>query len=535
MAAFRVRSRIEALSDPLVTGPLLQGETTVFDPAASVPALDAIPAGFDAIFQFTTPLLSDYLGRLLGRTALAYVSFDTTLLNPATKHEILTRLQAALAATSTTTSTGITITVTGGTSTGQAPTTQITELPNPLVLRVTAHSPTVDVALVARNFDAGAVWAVDVEVGIPQATSPSGFNPAGLSFPVGSLSLGVGGGQVTTGAGQPTQTGTVPAGGVTSLRFVLLTHGAADTQAHIRVSTAPQQYQAWARLDFTGTNVNINAAGDALFSDLLNGEVNAQLTNAIQQALTIIFANPDLRITPRTALGGALQPNEQLSGVQNFNVDHTTSAGNRHGRRVLSLCVDVGAGSAGGDLALVRPFVDGKNFAYYLSEPIVRSALQVRWARLPPPLEFTAKVAINMQLSRDAETVIQGGGRIRFRILDVTDIIFDVTTVDLPDAIRVSGNAETTLLEAWDDDQQKIDDLEVYGSPVVDSYALRIYPFGGVPLLTPGPAQKFFEEIVAQLLEPLDRPSAEVFEVSAVDGMISSPLSALFVRAHLSF
>src|SRR2546430_2516374 len=41
-----------AIANPLVAGPLRQPEPAVFDAAVSVPEISAIPAGFDAIFQF---------------------------------------------------------------------------------------------------------------------------------------------------------------------------------------------------------------------------------------------------------------------------------------------------------------------------------------------------------------------------------------------------------------------------------------------------------------------------------------------------
>ncbi len=539
MTAFRVYSESSPIpGHPLVDGLLAQaGSVPAFELALPVPGMSEIPAGFDAIFQFTTSVLDHYLNHIVGPTAWTVTSYDTTNLSNVAKQEILKRINARQPTSPTPTATpgGVTIVIGGG-STGGSSTISpdITELPNPLQLRITALRPSIDLPLAAGPFDAQVEWALDVEVGVPES-QPSG---GALGFDVGSgINIGVGLGG-TGGSGNPSgpsQGGGLDTGGGTTLRFLKLTHGIADTPAIVRVETLASQYQTWARLDFSGSNVGPLASDDQLFGELLQGEVNQQFSNAVEQALAVVFAHPNLNICPRMALGGVLWSNEQLPGLQSFRVHHTSSVGNRPGRRVLSLCVNVGPNSANGDLALVRPFVAAKSFAYYVAEPIVQAALQVRRDRLPPWLAFTSQVPLDMELSNNAGTTIHGRGKVRFRIVDITDIDFAVTTVDLPDAIRLSGSAELTLLEAWDDANRKIQDLGTYANPETTPFAWRIYPFGGLPMLPPGPGQQFFESLTTQLIEPVDRPCAETIRVTEVEGEISGPLHALFARGQLSF
>jgi hypothetical protein len=538
MFGFHAGAEINArLDHPLVGGSLARaGIEPAFELAVPVPAISEIPAGFDAIFQFTTPVLSQYVRKIVGRTAWTLVSYDTTNLSGATKQEILNRLRAALELpTPTSTSGGPLIIIVGGTPPGESGTPKLTELPNPLALRVTAHGPSIDLALPGAAFDAGVEWAIDIEVGVPESPPPDGFGPP--AFSVGSradVNLAVAGAG-TGNIGVSTPGGTVATGGGTTLRFVPLTQGAADTEAKVKVETSAPQYQAWARLDFSGTNINLHPSGDQLFGDLLQDEINQQLSGGIVGALNIAFGHPNLSITPHMALGGVLWANENLAGVQSFRVRHTTGFGNRPARRVLSLCINVGPSNVNGDRALVRPFVDDKSFAYYLSASIVQAVLQVRWSRPQVRFPVTAHVPLDMELSNNPGTIIQGRGRVQFRLIDVTDIVFDVTTVDLPDAILLSGSAEITLLEAWDDQNQKIQDLGTYADPAVTPFAWRVYPFGEVPPLPPGPVSQYLESITTQLLEPIDRPSAETIRVTDVVGGISSPLQALFVRGQLSF
>lgn len=543
--AFRVRPSVTTTLDhPLVAGPALQETPAVFDTATPVPALSEIPSGFDAIFQFTTPLLSDYLGRLLGRSAYTIISYDTGNLSPDTKQEILMRIQAALQAmqgggqgSTGAAGSGPPIVIIGG-GTGSGTSLQVTELPSPLALRITSHSPAIQLAPFGGGaFDAGADWVVSLEVGVPEPApgAGGGFTVGTPVVNVGFTPGASGGGTGTGTVGAPvTTTPGTPSGG-TTLRFIPLTQGTAETSANVRVNTSAPQYQAWARLDFTGTDVQTRSSGDALFTTLLNDQVGTQLTDGIQQSLALIFARTDLNITPRTALGGILQQGEQLAGPQSFRVTHATGFGNRPFRRVLSLCVNTGPGNVTGDTTMVRAFVDDRNFGYYLSESIVRAAIGVRVGRVPLPAGFTATIPLDMELSNDPGVIVHGSGRIQYRLLDVADILFDVTTVDLPDAIRISGSGETTLLEAWNERNQRIQDLGSYAAPDVKPYVLRIYPFGGVPPLPRGPAQQFFEDLVARILEPLDRPAGEVIRLTEMEGEISAPLQALFVRARLSF
>jgi hypothetical protein len=76
------------------------------------------------------------------------------------KYQILARLQAVLQPTMpVSTSGGTTIIIIGGTSAGAGTTPQITELPNPLVLRITAYRPAILLAVLVAG-PAGVEWTV---------------------------------------------------------------------------------------------------------------------------------------------------------------------------------------------------------------------------------------------------------------------------------------------------------------------------------------------------------------------------------------
>lgn len=530
MPAFQTRNRLSSNStDQLARGSRLHNWGPVLDSSVPVPPIASIPAGFDAIFQFTAPLLSDRLARVVGRTAHGIVSYGTSGLSDSVKQEIIARLQAAMQPSGSQPSPGG-ITISTGTA-GGIP-SMMTELPDPIALSVTAHSPSIRLNVGVAPFEAEVRWRIGVEIGVPDPTmnGPTTGMAEGQVLP--ELAIG-GGNRVNPGTIPTTPESPMTPGG-TGLRFIPLTQGTATTQANIRVHTSHAQYQAWARLDFAGSGIDLHPAADTLFDDLRDGEQQSQLTAGVQQSLRILFANPNLRITPRMALGGVLNAGEVLDSVQTVRVAHTTGLGNRPHHRVLSLCVNTGPAGVSGDLGLVSAFVDDRNFAYYLAEPIVASAVKVRLNRLPRPLEFTTMTPIDMELKNDPGVTVQGSGRLRFRILNVEDVLFDVTTVGLPDHMRFFGHAETTLLEAWNHRSLKIQDLGDYGQPIVDTYAVRSYPFGGGPEMLPGPTRQFFDGIVEQIVEPIDRPFAEAVGLSDIEGLLSGPLHAVFVRGRMT-
>jgi hypothetical protein len=495
--------------------------------ALAVPATEDIPAGFDAMFQFRSDLLSTYLGRNVRNnliTSFTVIEYDATGLSQAVKSEIYNRFRAALVARSS----SPTVVITIGAEPQSQPQPTVPDVDSYL-FRITVLNPRITLRVNAQGqFDTRVRWTVEVAVGIPVGpgtTAPGTptvpFTPSLGTVPVTGTS--------ETGVNLPPDNPPPTSSTGQNIEFIFLTSGEALTDANVELGQLAALFQVWARLDFSGTSINVRSAGDDLFQNLLNQQIN----DAVVYVLSPLLTNPEVNITPLMSLGGMLRPNEQLPGVGNFRVDHVSTFGNVSRQQVLSICVNIGPGQQAGNLDLVRPFVANENFAYYVSEPIIQAVIYSRWLRDTPKVLETM-IPVEMADQNDPAIIRHGRARVRASFDVPLEIVLAPTDPTLPDAIRIAGFYQLQLLELWDYQNQPVQDLGELGNPVVNPYVIRIYLFGGLTSSAQGDAGQFLDEIARSLLPSIYRPTTQEIQFRRVRGTTSQAVSGVFLHGHLS-
>jgi hypothetical protein len=515
------------VANPLVGGALLIEERIEDALALPVPATEDIPAGFDAIFQFRSDLLSTYLGHNFQNnlvTTFMIIEYDATGLSQAVKSEIYNRISAAYAGRSS----SATVVITIGGEPQRQPVPGGADV-DAYIFRITVHNPRVTLRVNAQGqFDTRVRWTVKVEVGVPAGPGTTGTGTPNVPFTpaFGTVSATS---TPATNVVFPTEIPPPTSSSGQNIEFIFLTSGEAVTDANIELGQVAALYQVWARLDFSGTGINVRSAGDDLFQSLLNQQINDVVVSILSPLLT----NPEVNITPLMSLGGMLHPNEQLQGLGNFHADHVSTFGNVSRQQVLSICVNVGPGQPAGDLGLVRPFVANENFAYYVSEPIIRTVIYSRWLRDTPKVLETI-IPVEMADQNDPAIIRHGQARVRASFDVPLEIILAPTDPTLPDAIRLAGFYQLQLLELWDYQNQQVQDLGELGNPVVNPYAIRIYLFGGLTSNAQGDAGQFLDEIARSLLPAIYRPTTREIQFRRVRGVTSQPVGGVFLHGHLS-
>jgi hypothetical protein len=526
--------------------------------ALPVPLLREIPAGFDAIFQFRSDLLGQFLYRSVVASAgqlQTFVDYDWTGLPERVKDEIIQRILSALGLEGGTTLGGtegtaaINIRLSPGPG-GSTGTLILPDLLNPgvnleeflralpsLSLVISAHSPAILFDLGQPRSPAirdlgelapGRVvvrWRINVDILFPDphAISALGLTPKGP----GQLEVGLAGnGEITIP--------TTPAGPPPSPphKRIVLTYGEALTTAQLDLTVRTTKYQAQAWLDFSDTPTKVHKRNDELFGDLLSHD--DQLLTGIQAAFAPLISNPEANITPRIALGGVLRSGEELPGINNFRASLKATQGN-DSRSVLSICINVGPAEGEGDPDLVRPFLADQNFAYYVSELIIRGVIFSRWKRLSSALK-TTETDVEVPLTDDDGNEDTGLARVSFSFKQLSEVLVGFVPGGLVDVLELRGDHEIKLvaLNYKGKDVSNEDAIKPLKNPHVLDFVMHIYPFGGRDIPT-APGTGFLQTIGTHLLEALYRPTTDASIQLQVWGHASSALHAMFIRGEVSF
>jgi hypothetical protein len=540
----RARDFPSGLSNRLARAPLVSNPRTLAG-GAPLPFLQEIPAGFDAILQFGSDLLGQYLGRnvALGGQLYAGIDYDKSTLPAPVWDELKGRILAGLSGGS-----GL------AARTSSFPLSASLELVGEyldsvptlhLIIVVEesrrARTPRITFDLAQQPArDAQISWRITVEVLVPKTTGVEvADQPTAPTVGLGTAD--------SVGAGQPSSP---PSGMVSTTEFdrIPVSWGEAITSADLRIATIPSSYQISARLDFSGSTIEARPLNDyfrhsvggivvgglsgspapqqmTLFGALLTHD--NQLLSGIRAAFRALLEADLIAITPRMALGGG----NALTGLGALHVRAIATRSNLIVGQVLSLCVDLG--NQDGDLGLIRPFVGDQNFAYYVSEPIVQRAMLSWWPSVSPKEQTFTNVDVPLTDNAGNETIGQATLRTRFLGLSTVEIV--VVSGGPSDALHLVGTYEVQLLALMYEgkDISDTEENKPLKTPEIFGYQIYLFPFETQPSAN-APSQ-VLEDIGRTLLQPLFFPvvgGAPQFGIRLF-GQVSQPEHAVFIRGNV--
>jgi hypothetical protein len=540
------------LSDRLMSTPFVSNPRTLLS-GAPLPSLEEIPAGFDAIFQFRSDLLGQYLSRNITTTLgelNTEIDYDKSSLPQPIWNELRCRILAAHSR-GTTGSTSLTL-------------PNVLDPTVELLGEALDNSPTVPLIITVEEsreprtpkitFDLGQQpandtevrWRIMVEVLVPKASSTTA---TGTPEMPGGPSLGL-----TTDTFVGLEEVRIPPPSIAfptmQVERIRISWGEAVTSARLHLSTLAPTFQVSAQLDFANANIVANPLDDyfrcagtgtvvinpenpsasrplTLFGALLDHD--NQLLDAIRAAFGPLVAASTVNITPRMALGGG----NTLQGLGNFHARAVATQGNTLLGQVLSLCVDVG--NIDGDLGLVRPFVADQNYGYYVSEPLVQAAMLSRWASVSPREQIFPNVDVPLIDNRGDEHI--GQATIRVRFLTLTQVQIGVASGSSFDPISLTGTYEVELQKLLDHEGNDItntDAIRPLIKPETLGYQIYLFPFQtqssqDIP-------SRLLRTIGHTLLQPLYFPvvGGEGQFRMQLYGRTSDALDAVFIRGNLS-
>lgn len=311
---------------------------------------------------------------------------------------------------------------------------------------------------------------------------------------------------------------------VTETRESLARGSARVPATTVRVRRADRG-QFWVRIDVGPLEPRFEG-DDQLMRTVLASDLGATLLTA---ALAPLVAESDLRLTPRLALAGKSDampgPHVQFRPLV---LRH------RDGREVLSLCVDAGVGSRGSP-ELVQSFLGERNFAYYVSAPVAERVVSARWRSTPGLHTIVSEVPVELAESENSEQTQEGLARVRVQLSDSPSTV-DVrpSESELGDGLRVVAEQEIRLLNLWDHRGEEITDLGELAEPATLPFVWLIFLFERDPSPeVTGPGKRTLLRLAGELAGPLFRPFVEELSIRRLEGLASSALGAIFVRADL--
>jgi hypothetical protein len=544
------------LSDRLISGPFMSNPRTLFL-GVPIPALDEIPAGFDAILQFHSGLLAQYLIRNISNTLpqlFAEIHYEKSSLPQPVWDELKCRILAAL---SRGTTGSLSLTPPNvlnptlellGEYLDNSPTVQLiiaVEETRELINRL--PKITFDLNQQPAN-DAEVRWRITVEILVPKS---AGTVETGIGTPA-RLSRGLGIDTLVE-VGEPAEP--PPRLSIPDTEFdrIPISRGEAVTSARVNLITVAPTFQVAAQLDFSnakieanpieanplddyfwcsgGRTVVINPEGGpaanqmTLFGALLDHD--NQLLDGIRTAFGPLVATGAVTITPGMALGRG----NVLQGLGAFQARAVATQGNTLLGQVLSLCIDLG--NADGDLGLVRPFVADQNYAYYVSAPIIQAAMLSWWGSVSPKEQLFNNVSVPLKDNRGDEHV--GEAKVRVRFLQLSEVQIVAAPGSSYDAIKLIGTYEVQLLELWYEGKEisDTDEIRPLKNTEVFGYQIYLFPFETQPSTTT-PSQ-ILQNLGRTLLQPLYFPVigwAVQFGIQLY-GQTSQAHNAAFIRGNV--
>lgn len=519
--------RLGSLSDILVSAP---------DSFALPLPVDTL-AGFDVVAQFSHALLNQQVVRSLDYRGLArlsaYAPWGTLPLPPSLAALVPSRLALQLSAVEARLEVRL---VSPQLAALHWPVDVIAGDTGPVVATArrsagsrAARQPTMGrTRAVGRGRTADVVWRV--EINLLTERLDLGLQTGGLQ----ARAVATTGGRPATGSRPPVatdltdlvMTDDVPGGDGRTWDRLTLATGRAVTGADAFLKVPAGLWRFGMGLDFSETTASVSA-DTAAVTDFLATDGGR---NLLTQALAPLRAASGVRLSADVAPAGPLSAAAvQRFGLAPFTVRDLLLIGDR-GQQILCLCADLGAGG-GGVLRSVRSLLNRQDFAYAVSQDVLKPAIAVRWKAAAPGVSFVGQAPVDLPVGNDPEVTRPGVAELSISFLDtLDDIAIKVMPEGHRDAVRLLGRQRLHLLKLWDHEGKRITDLGELAQPREEPLVLPVDLFetGGISSADINPSLRdLVTKLVEILIFPMIQPSS--IRADSLSGFCSSARRTLLV------
>jgi hypothetical protein len=373
-------------------------------------------------------------------------------------------------------------------------------------------------------------WTLDVNLFVPRAVAPP------TTATTGGTGAGTGGGGIGAGAFSP-GTGPLSAIGDFSLTptnvlpdgdRITLASGTARMRAPTDVVVSDPTLQFWLAIDFTGVRATYASDDPALAEFLATDGATSLLAQAVAPLLNASSVPLSPRIAPAGSVPAVRVLALQLPPLRVHQLVLPDDAG-----AVLTLCGSLGAGSEGSD-ALVRTFLGGHDFAWYVSDKLFGPALTLLWQANAIRVPIVADVPVEMPVSSDSDETGEGLARVQSQLGDtLTRSSVEASDNAFGDPLQLESEQTVQLLRLWDPNGQEITDLGDYGKPATVPFVIRLLMFDMPPAGSKQELQPTATAFLKALLRPMYVPMLESPPLWRVDGFSSCALRCMVARWSL--
>jgi hypothetical protein len=312
-------------------------------------------------------------------------------------------------------------------------------------------------------------------------------------------------------------------------RFVLGS-GTAVTTADVVVDNPPSLWRFGLILDFAEAEAAVTSDQEGV-TEFLGSDVGKAL---LAQALVPLRARYGVRLSPPIAPAGALTTAAVArTELPAFEVEDLLLVDGRGGP-VLCLCAQL-AGSNAGVKSRVQLLLAGQDFAYAVSEDVMRPAYEVCWTALTRGATFVGETPVELPVGDDPNVTETGRAQMLTTFSPtLDDVAIKATAQGHGDAVRLLVTQNVQLLRLWDHDGKEIKDLGDLAKPAAEPTILPISIFesnGG----SPDSMNPNFKDLLLKLLIIQVFPTLEPFpaRMRSVTGYCSGAMKTVLVRWSL--
>ncbi len=323
-------------------------------------------------------------------------------------------------------------------------------------------------------------------------------------------------------------TGTGLAPGLPAGDRTTVAQGTASIQVPALVSVAANTLQFSVSLNFSGVQPTYQS-DDPNLSEFLK---TSYATNMLGQAVAPLLSSTAVRLSPAVALAGNLAAAQislaqlSLARVRDLVVPDGEA-------EVLALCVSL-RNNSGGVPSMVRSFLGGHDFAYYVSETILDPVLRALWRAHAVHGPIVGETSVQMPVDSNSDQTATGRARVQVNISDtLKQSGIRASDKPLGDPLRLESEQTVQLLALWDPKGNQINDLGDLAAPAVEPLVMNLQLFDQPPANDQQSLQPAVRDFIVALLRPVYIPMLDKLPIEKISGFTSSALRALLSSWNL--